>query len=95
MSDNLAGQESSALQHSLEEVAHFLDVPMQVVIQLGQRSMKVREVLQLKPESIVDLPKSAGENVDIYINGRLIAFGEVLQMEGSAGIRITDVFSES
>jgi flagellar motor switch protein FliN/FliY len=95
MTDSQPGQESAALQHSFEEVAHFLDVPMSVVIQLGQRSMKVREVLLLKPESIVELPKSAGENVDIYINGKLIAFGEVLQMEGSAGIRITDVFSET
>ncbi len=95
MTDSQAGQDSAALQQTLEEVAHFLDVPMKVVIQLGQRNMRVREVLQLKPESIVDIPKSAGENVDIYINGKLIAFGEVLQMEGSAGVRITDVLSET
>ena len=95
MAESQVGQETAALQQTLDEVAHFLDVPLNVLIQLGQRSMKVREVLQLKPESIVELPKSAGENVDIYINGKLIAFGEVLQMEGSAGIRITDVFSET
>lgn len=95
MTENQSTQESAALVQTMEEVARFLDVPLNVVIQLGQRSMRVREILQLKQESIVDLPKSAGENVDIYINGKLIAFGEVLQMEGSAGVRITDVISET
>lgn len=94
MSENPVVQDSAALQRAMEEVAHFLDVPMKVGIQLGHRNMKVREILQLKPESIVELPKSAGENVDIFINGKLIACGEVLQMEGSAGVRLTDIVSE-
>jgi len=53
-------------------------------------SMKVRDVLLLKQESLIEIPKSAGENLDIYINGKLIGCGEILDMEGNAGIRLTD-----
>ena len=42
-------------------------------------------------QSIIELPKSAGENIDILINKRLVAFGEVLEMEGNAGIRLTNL----
>jgi flagellar motor switch protein FliN len=63
---------------------------MKITVQLGKRSMTIREILQLKANSIVELSKSAGENVDITVNGKLIAYGEVLDMEGSAGIRLTD-----
>jgi flagellar motor switch protein FliN/FliY len=65
-------------------------VPVKITIQLASRTMKVRDILQLQPSSIVDLPKSAGENVDILMNGRLIGFGEVLELEGATGIRLTD-----
>ncbi len=74
----------------LEEFADYLDVPMNINLEVGRRFMKVREILLLKPESIVDVSKSAGENIDIYINGRLVAFGEILEVEGKAGIRLTD-----
>jgi len=84
------GHESEAYQKILEEVHQFLDVPMKITIQLGNRSMTIREILQLKGHSIVELPKSAGENVDILLNGRLLGYGEVLDMEGNAGIRMTD-----
>jgi flagellar motor switch protein FliN len=76
--------------NALEDLHHFLDVTVKVGIQLAKRNMKVHEILQLQPNSIVELPKSAGENVDILVNGRLIAFGEVLELEGSTGIRLTD-----
>ena len=85
---------SSSYQQMVEESARFLNVPMKVAIQLGQRSMKVREILQLRPNSIVELPRSAGENVDILINGRLLACGEVLEIEGNAGVRLTDILPE-
>jgi flagellar motor switch protein FliN/FliY len=75
----------------MDELHHFLDVPMKISIQLAKCNMKVRDILQLQPSSIVDLPKSAGENVDILVNERLIGFGEVMELEGSTGIRFTDL----
>ena len=72
-----------------DDVTHYLDVPMKVTIELGRRSMTVREILMLQQDSIIEFPKSAGENTDIYINGKLVGFGEVLEMEGNAGVRLT------
>jgi flagellar motor switch protein FliN len=75
---------------TMEELHHFLDVPVRISIQLGTRMMKVRDILQLQASSIIDLAKSAGENVDILVNDRLVAFGEVLELEDCTGIRLTD-----
>ena len=77
-------------EKAFEELHHFLDIPVKISIQLGTRFMKVRDILQLQASSIIELPKSAGENVDILINDRLVAFGEVLELEGCTGIRLTD-----
>jgi flagellar motor switch protein FliN len=74
----------------MEEISHFLNIPIKITIQLASCTMKVREILQLQLNSVVELPKSAGENVDILVNERLIAFGEVLELEGCTGIRLTD-----
>ncbi len=91
MSETQVDQEHQSGTDAAAEVAHYLDIPMKVRIQLGQRLLKIREILQLREQSIIELPKSAGENIDILINGRLVAFGEVLEMEGNAGIRLTNL----
>ncbi|HSW38342.1 MAG TPA: FliM/FliN family flagellar motor switch protein [Acidobacteriota bacterium] len=83
--------EKPCYERSLEEVSHLLDIPVKISVQIADRNMKVRDVLQLQKKSVVEFPKSAGENVDILMNGRLVAFGEVLELEGAAGIRITDI----
>jgi len=91
MAENATEQEKGSISKEEAEVAHYLDVPMKVRIRLGQRDLKIREILQLKQQSIIELPKSAGENIDILINGKLVAYGEVLEMEGNAGIRLTNL----
>jgi len=90
MAESPAGAVARNSAEILEEFADYLDIPMNINLEVGRRFMKVREILLLKPESIVDVSKSAGENIDIYINGRLVAFGEILEVEGKAGIRLTD-----
>jgi len=91
MAETMAEQEQKANSQESPSLDHFLDVPLKVRIQLGQKYLKIREILQLKEQSIIELPKSAGENIDILVNGRLVAFGEVLEMEGNAGIRLTNL----
>ena len=91
MAETPAEQEQDAKSQDSATIAHFLDVPLRVRIQLGQKYLKIREILQLKEQSIIELPKSAGENIDILVNGKLVAFGEVLEMEGNAGIRLTNL----
>ncbi len=91
MAETPVEQEQNNLTQGTTDVSHYLDVPMKVRVQLGQRFLKIREILQLKQQSIIELPKSAGENIDILINGKLVAFGEVLEMEGNAGIRLKNL----
>jgi flagellar motor switch protein FliN len=90
MSESSNG-ENLPVDRTVETVRYFLDVPLKITIQLAKCSMKVRDILQWQPNSIVELPKSAGENVDILVNERTIAFGEVLELEGCTGIRLTDL----
>ena len=90
MADSPVRPEAHAIAGVLEEFSGVLDVPMRVTLEVGRRSMQVREILLLKPESIVEIPKSAGENIGVYVNGKLIAFGEILAMDSKTGVRLTD-----
>jgi flagellar motor switch protein FliN len=90
MPDLSNAMQNPANDKVLEELHCYWDIPINISIQLGARVMKVRDILQLHQSSIIELPKSAGENVDVLLNGRLIAFGEVMELEGCTGIRLTD-----
>ena len=89
MPESTTASENS--EKAMNDLQHFLDIPIRITIQLANRTMKVRDILRLQPDSILELPKSAGENVDVLMNDRLIAFGEVLELEGCTGIRLTDL----
>jgi flagellar motor switch protein FliN/FliY len=73
----------------------LLDIPLQVTVQLGQTKRTVKEILELSPGSIIELDKLAGEPVDILINNRLIAKGEVVVIDENFGVRVTDILSQS
>jgi flagellar motor switch protein FliN len=79
----------------LEEFSNLQDIPMRITFEVGRRSMQVREILQLAPDAVVEVGKSAGENVDVYVNGKLVAFGEILNVENRAGVRLTDFFVQN
>jgi len=94
MAEGPVRTEARGTAEILEEFSKYLDIPMNIALEIGRRSMKVREILQLKPDSIVDIPKSAGENIEVFVNGRLVAFGEILELEGKAGVRLTDFVAQ-
>lgn len=73
----------------------LLDVSMQVTVELGRTKMRVREILGLGEGSIIELQKLAGEPVDILVNGKLIAKGEVVVIDEYFGVRITEIISPS
>jgi len=73
-----------------EEIVGFEDVPMAVQVELDRRIMTVREVLQLDINSVLKMNRSAGENLDLWIGGALIGFGEIVIAETTTGLRITD-----
>lgn len=71
----------------------LLDVPLQVTVELGRTRMQIREVLELGKGSIIELEKLAGEPVEVYVNGKLIAKGEVVTIDENFGVKITDIVS--
>ena len=72
----------------------LLDIPLQVTVELGRQKKSVQEILDLSPGSVVELDKLAGEPVDILINQKLIAKGEVVVIEENFGVRVTDILSQ-
>lgn len=73
----------------------LLDVPLQVTVELGRTRMQIREVLELGKGSVIELAKLAGEPVDIFINGKLIAKGEVVTIDENFGVKIVDIVSKA
>lgn len=71
----------------------ILDVPLKVTVELGRTRMQIRDVLELGKGSVVELDKLAGEPVDLLVNGKLIARGEVVVIDESFGVRVTDIVS--
>ena len=78
--------------HSLDLLS---DVELDLRIELGRTQMRLEEVLHLRGGSVVALDKLAGDPVDIYVNGRLIAHGEVLVMNDNFCIRVTELVGAS
>lgn len=71
----------------------ILDVPLEISVELGRVSMLIKDILSLAPGSIVELGRTAGEPVDLLVNGRLVAKGEVVVIEDNFGIRVTEIVS--
>ncbi|SFA73947.1 MULTISPECIES: flagellar motor switch phosphatase FliY [unclassified Bacillus (in: firmicutes)] len=73
----------------------LLDIPLQVTVELGRTKRSVKEILELTTGSIIELDKLAGEPVDILVNNRLIAKGEVVVIDENFGVRVTDIISQT
>jgi flagellar motor switch protein FliN/FliY len=73
-----------------EEIAHIGNVLIEIEVQLDNRRMKLSEILALEEGSIIEMHRSAGENIDIFIGNKLAAFGEIVIIESTMGVRITD-----
>lgn len=73
----------------------LLDIPLKVSVELGRSSMIIDKMLQLTQGSVVELDKSAGETVDIYVNGKLLGKGEVIVVNERFGVRITEIISQA
>ena len=71
------------------------DIPVRVTVELGKTRKSISEILGITPGSVIELDKMAGEPVDVLVNGKLIAKGEVVVIDENFGVRITDVMSTS
>lgn len=73
----------------------ILDVPVTLSLEVGRARMPIRNLLQLNQGSVIELERGAGEPLDVYVNGTLIAHGEVVVINDRFGVRLTDVVSPS
>jgi flagellar motor switch protein FliN/FliY len=73
-----------------DEINPLAEIPLDVAVELDRRIMTLREILELRPGSVIRMTRSAGENIDILIGGSLVGFGEIVIIEDAMGIRITD-----
>jgi flagellar motor switch protein FliN/FliY len=77
-----------------EELGHLADLPIELEIVLDRKVMPISAILDLEAGGVVAMTRSAGENVDILVNGTLVGFGEIVIVEDTMGIRVTDFRSE-
>jgi flagellar motor switch protein FliN/FliY len=92
ISDNSQPQQNTQ-NIDMNKLQLLLDVPLEIKVELGRVQMSLKEVLDLHNGSMLQLDKLAGEPLDIYANGKLIARGEVVVIEESFGVRITEIVS--
>ncbi len=74
-----------------ENIDLIMDVPLEVTVELGRTSKSIQDILDFAPGTIIELNKIAGEPIDVLVNGKYVAKGEVVVIEESYGIRITDI----
>ena len=78
----------------LEQIAHLADVLVDVAVELDRRVLPIRQILELEAGSVIKMSRSAGENIDIVVGGALVGFGEIVIIEDTVGVRITDFSGE-
>ncbi len=100
MSENSQVSVAKAPEHSEEHLEEkirsldrILDIPMQVSVELGRTRMPVKDVIQLSQGSVIELSKTVGDHLEIFVNQKLIARGEVVVVNEKFGIRISEILS--
>jgi flagellar motor switch protein FliN/FliY len=86
-----ANLKATTISPALCEMELLMDVPLKISVELGRTKKLVKELLEIKEGSIIEIDKLAGEPVDIMINGKLIARGGIVIVDENLGVRITDI----
>lgn len=77
-----------------EELGHLGDIPLCVDVELARKELSIRAIIALEPGSLIRMARSAGDNVDILMSGERVASGEIVILEETVGVRITDFREE-
>jgi flagellar motor switch protein FliN len=78
----------------IEQIGHLADVQIEMSLELDRRVMTIEQILMLHEGSVIRMTRSAGENIDILAGGALLGYGEIVLIENSMGLRITDFNEE-
>lgn len=85
-----AGASAEKIKRDLDFI---LDIPLEVTVELGRSRLLINDLLQLGPGSVVELDNLVREPVEVHVNGRLVARGEIVVVDGKFGVRLTDIVS--
>ena len=91
MADDIAYNEDENAARVAADLEAVFDVPVQVSAVLGRSKMEVGELLKLGPGTVLELDRRVGEAIDIYVNNRLVARGEVVLVEDKLGVTMTEI----
>ncbi|MFT5100499.1 MAG: flagellar motor switch protein FliN/FliY [Planctomycetaceae bacterium] len=92
--ENFDGKTGKGFSEDNPNLEVILDIPVTISMEVGSTKIPIRNLLQLNQGSVIELDRLAGESLDVLVNGRLIAHGEVVMVNEKFGIRLTDVVSQ-
>lgn len=93
IADQIKAGDNSLNKLKVQNLDFILDIPLKVTVELGRTSIIIKDLLQLGQGSVLELDKLAGEPLEILVNGKLVAKGEVVVVNEKFGIRLTDIIS--
>ena len=88
-----SGAGAAKAEAPTQSLDFILDIPLKVTVELGRAKMAIRDILQLAQGSVIELQKFAGEPLEVLVNEKLVARGEVVVVNEKFGIRLTDIIS--
>ena len=91
--EDIEQEAEESAERGERELDFILDIPLELSVELGKTKMLVNDLLQLGQGSIIELNKLAGEPLEVYINRKLVARGEVVVVNEKFGVRLTDVIT--
>jgi len=93
LADEIKAGDDALNKLKVQNLDFILDIPLKVTVELGRSSVLIKELLLFGQGSIVELDKAAGDPLDIYVNGKLVAKGEVVVVNEKFGVRISEIIS--
>ncbi|MDR1871613.1 MAG: flagellar motor switch protein FliN [Deltaproteobacteria bacterium] len=93
LGDSPFGPPPPAADGAARPLDFILDIPLEISVELGRTRMIINDLLQLGQGSVIELSKLAGEPLEIFVNGKLVARGEVVVVNDKFGVRVTDIVS--
>ena len=93
LADEIKAGDAALNKLKVQNLDFILDIPLKVTVELGRSSVLIKELLLFGQGSIVELDKAAGDPLDIYVNGKLVAKGEVVVVNEKFGVRISEIIS--
>lgn len=93
LSDQIKAGDDALNKLRVQNLDFILDIPLKVSVELGRAKVIIKDLLQLGQGSVLELDKLAGEPLEVLVNGKLVARGEVVVVNEKFGIRLTDIIS--